>query len=132
MAIVGDALVPLLQGTIANRIGIHHAFFRAGDLLLYILFYALSGSKPTDLPVRHVWPNPALVQTHPAGDVQTKSCKAHGNSTRTAPNIESEQKACGLWEKVLQVGQREVEVQSALRCLKISGILRCAVRNRSE
>jgi FHS family L-fucose permease-like MFS transporter len=46
MAIVGGAIVPLIQGLIADRIGIHHAFFVAVICYLYILFYALSGSKP--------------------------------------------------------------------------------------
>jgi FHS family L-fucose permease-like MFS transporter len=46
MAIVGGALVPLAQGAIADRIGIHHAFFLPVICYLYILFFALSGSKP--------------------------------------------------------------------------------------
>jgi len=46
MAIVGGALIPLAQGAIADRIGIHHAFFLPVICYLYILFFALSGSKP--------------------------------------------------------------------------------------
>jgi len=46
MAIVGGAVIPLAQGAIADRIGIHHAFFLPVICYLYILFYALSGSKP--------------------------------------------------------------------------------------
>jgi FHS family L-fucose permease-like MFS transporter len=46
MAIVGGALIPLAQGAIADRIGIHHAFFLPVICYLYILHYALSGSKP--------------------------------------------------------------------------------------
>jgi MFS transporter, FHS family, L-fucose permease len=46
MAIVGGAVIPLLQGWIADRIGIHHAFFLPVVCYLYILFFALSGSKP--------------------------------------------------------------------------------------
>ena len=46
MAIVGGAIVPLIQGVIADRIGIHHAFFIPVICYLYILYYALSGSKP--------------------------------------------------------------------------------------
>ncbi len=46
MAIVGGALIPLAQGVIADRIGIHHAFFLPVICYLYILFFALSGSKP--------------------------------------------------------------------------------------
>jgi FHS family L-fucose permease-like MFS transporter len=46
MAIVGGAVIPLAQGAIADRIGIHHAFFLPVICYLYILFFALSGSKP--------------------------------------------------------------------------------------
>jgi MFS transporter, FHS family, L-fucose permease len=46
MAIVGGAVIPLLQGVIADHIGIHHAFFVPVICYLYILFYGLSGSKP--------------------------------------------------------------------------------------
>lgn len=46
MAIVGGAIVPLLQGWIADRIGIHHAFFLPVICYIYILFFALNGSKP--------------------------------------------------------------------------------------
>ena len=46
MAIVGGAIIPVAQGWIADRIGIHHAFFLPVICYLYILFYALSGSKP--------------------------------------------------------------------------------------
>jgi FHS family L-fucose permease-like MFS transporter len=46
MAIVGGAILPLAQGAIADRIGIHHAFFVPVICYLYILFFALSGSKP--------------------------------------------------------------------------------------
>jgi MFS transporter, FHS family, L-fucose permease len=46
MAIVGGALIPVAQGAIADKIGIHHAFFLPVICYLYILFFALSGSKP--------------------------------------------------------------------------------------
>src|SRR5215813_4976973 len=46
MAIVGGAIVPLLQGVIADRIGIHHAFFIPVLCYLYILYYGLRGSRP--------------------------------------------------------------------------------------
>jgi FHS family L-fucose permease-like MFS transporter len=46
MAIVGGAIIPLAQGAIADRVGIHHAFFLPVICYLYILFFALSGSKP--------------------------------------------------------------------------------------
>jgi FHS family L-fucose permease-like MFS transporter len=46
MAIVGGAIIPVAQGWIADQIGIHHAFFLPVLCYLYILFFALSGSKP--------------------------------------------------------------------------------------
>ena len=46
MAIVGGAIVPVAQGWIADHIGIHHAFFLPVICYLYILFFALNGSKP--------------------------------------------------------------------------------------
>jgi FHS family L-fucose permease-like MFS transporter len=46
MAIVGGAIIPVIQGAIADKIGIHHAFFLPVVCYLYILFFALSGSRP--------------------------------------------------------------------------------------
>ncbi len=46
MAIVGGAIIPLAQGAIADRIGIHHAFFLPVICYLYILFFAVSGARP--------------------------------------------------------------------------------------
>jgi MFS transporter, FHS family, L-fucose permease len=46
MAIVGGAIIPVAQGWIADHIGIHHAFFLPVICYLYILFFALRGSKP--------------------------------------------------------------------------------------
>jgi MFS transporter, FHS family, L-fucose permease len=46
MAIVGGAILPVVQGVIADHVGIHHAFFLPVLCYLYILFYGLSGSKP--------------------------------------------------------------------------------------
>src|SRR5262249_14169118 len=45
MAIVGGAILPVMQGMIADRVGIHHGFILPVICYLYILFYALSGSK---------------------------------------------------------------------------------------
>jgi FHS family L-fucose permease-like MFS transporter len=45
MAIVGGAIIPVLQGVIADRIGIQHAFFIPVLCYLYILYYALRGSR---------------------------------------------------------------------------------------
>jgi MFS transporter, FHS family, L-fucose permease len=47
MAIVGGAIIPLIQGVIADRIGLHHAFFMPVLCYFYILYYALIGSRPT-------------------------------------------------------------------------------------
>jgi MFS transporter, FHS family, L-fucose permease len=46
MAIVGGAILPVIQGVIADHVGLHHAFVLPVICYLYILFYALSGSKP--------------------------------------------------------------------------------------
>jgi fucose permease len=46
MAIVGGAIVPVMQGAIADRLGIHHAFILPVVCYLYILLYALKGSRP--------------------------------------------------------------------------------------
>ncbi len=46
MAIVGGAIIPVLQGAIADRIGIHHAFILPVLCYLYIVYYAFRGSKP--------------------------------------------------------------------------------------
>jgi MFS transporter, FHS family, L-fucose permease len=46
MAIVGGAIVPLMQGAIADHVGIHHAFILPVICYLYILFYAVRGSMP--------------------------------------------------------------------------------------
>jgi len=46
MAIVGGAILPLIQGVIADHIGLQHAFFVPVACYLYILYYGLSGSKP--------------------------------------------------------------------------------------
>jgi FHS family L-fucose permease-like MFS transporter len=44
-AIVGGAIIPELQGLIADRIGIHHAFFLPILCYFYIAFYAFVGSR---------------------------------------------------------------------------------------
>jgi FHS family L-fucose permease-like MFS transporter len=48
MAIVGGAILPVLQGALADRIGIHHAFIIPAVCYLYILYYAVRGSRPTE------------------------------------------------------------------------------------
>jgi MFS transporter, FHS family, L-fucose permease len=46
MAIVGGAILPVIQGVIADHVGLHHAFVLPVICYLYILYYGLSGSKP--------------------------------------------------------------------------------------
>jgi FHS family L-fucose permease-like MFS transporter len=48
MAIVGGAILPLIQGILADRpeIGIHHAFVLPVLCYLYIAYYAVRGSTP--------------------------------------------------------------------------------------
>jgi MFS transporter, FHS family, L-fucose permease len=45
MAIVGGALVPYVQGVLADHIGLQHAFFLPLLCYLYILFYGVHGSR---------------------------------------------------------------------------------------
>jgi FHS family L-fucose permease-like MFS transporter len=47
MAIVGGAVIPLIGGFLADRIGIQHAFVLPAICYLYIFYYGLKGSKPT-------------------------------------------------------------------------------------
>ena len=46
MAIVGGAILPVVQGAIADKIGIHHAFLLPVLCYLYIAYYAFRGSRP--------------------------------------------------------------------------------------
>jgi FHS family L-fucose permease-like MFS transporter len=46
MAIVGGAIIPVAQGAIADRIGVHHAFILPVICYLYIAYYAIRGSQP--------------------------------------------------------------------------------------
>jgi FHS family L-fucose permease-like MFS transporter len=43
MAIVGGAIIPELQGLLADRVGLHHAFILPVICYLYILFFAMKG-----------------------------------------------------------------------------------------
>ena len=45
MAIVGGAVLPVLQGLLADRIGIHHAFLLPVLSYLYVLYYGLKGHR---------------------------------------------------------------------------------------
>jgi MFS transporter, FHS family, L-fucose permease len=51
MAIVGGAVLPYLEGALADRIGIHHAFIIPAICYLYILYYAVWGSRPIPVVV---------------------------------------------------------------------------------
>ncbi len=44
-AVLGGALLPLLQGFVADHIGIHHAFIVAALCYVYICYFGFSGSK---------------------------------------------------------------------------------------
>lgn len=44
-AIVGGAIIPELQGVIADHIGIHHAFFLPALCYIYIAYFAFRGSR---------------------------------------------------------------------------------------
>ena len=46
MAIVGGALLPVAQGYLADRMGIHHAFLLPVLCYMYIAYYAFKGSRP--------------------------------------------------------------------------------------
>jgi len=46
MAIVGGAILPVVQGAIADKIGIHHAFLLPVLCYFYIVYYAFRGSRP--------------------------------------------------------------------------------------
>lgn len=47
MAIVGGAIIPLIQGLLADNIGIHHAFFLPILCYAYIAYYGIKGHKPS-------------------------------------------------------------------------------------
>jgi FHS family L-fucose permease-like MFS transporter len=44
-AVIGGAILPLLQGFVADRIGIHHAFFIPALCYVYLCFFGFHGSK---------------------------------------------------------------------------------------
>ncbi len=49
-AIVGGAVIPLLEGVLADHIGIHFAFIIPAVCYLYVIFYGFRGSKPAGSP----------------------------------------------------------------------------------
>lgn len=46
LAIVGGAIIPLIQGILADSMGLQNSFFLPIMCYLFIVFYGLSGSKP--------------------------------------------------------------------------------------
>ncbi|MGA7722315.1 MAG: L-fucose:H+ symporter permease [Ignavibacteriaceae bacterium] len=46
MAIVGGAIIPVIQGLIADKIGIHHAFVLPVICYLFIAYYGIKGHIP--------------------------------------------------------------------------------------
>ena len=46
MAIVGGAIIPEIQGALADHIGIQYAFLLPAACYVYIFYYALKGSRP--------------------------------------------------------------------------------------
>jgi MFS transporter, FHS family, L-fucose permease len=51
MAIVGGAIIPVAEGALADRIGIHHAFILPVLCYIYIAYYGYRGSVPKQEPV---------------------------------------------------------------------------------
>ncbi len=49
-AIVGGAIIPELEGLLADSIGIHYAFILPAVCYLYIAYYGFKGSKPVSVP----------------------------------------------------------------------------------
>ena len=47
MAIVGGAIIPVLQGIFADRIGIHQAFFLPALCYMFIAYYGFKGHLPS-------------------------------------------------------------------------------------
>jgi FHS family L-fucose permease-like MFS transporter len=46
-AIVGGAIIPVVQGVLADKIGIHHCFILPVLCYLFIVYYGFIGSRPT-------------------------------------------------------------------------------------
>ena len=44
-SIVGGAVIPVFQGALADHLGIHHAFILPALCYLYIVYFALRGSR---------------------------------------------------------------------------------------
>ncbi|MFT6690434.1 MAG: FHS family L-fucose permease-like MFS transporter [Colwellia sp.] len=51
LAIVGGAILPLIQGVLADSIGLQNSFFLPIICYVFIAYYGLSGSKPVSVKV---------------------------------------------------------------------------------
>jgi MFS transporter, FHS family, L-fucose permease len=47
LGVVGSATLPVVQGTLADRVGIHHAFILPALYYLYVVYYGFRGSRHT-------------------------------------------------------------------------------------
>jgi FHS family L-fucose permease-like MFS transporter len=45
-AIVGGAIIPFIEGALADRIGVHHAFILPALCYIFIAYYGFKGSRP--------------------------------------------------------------------------------------
>jgi FHS family L-fucose permease-like MFS transporter len=60
-AAVGAAVIPVVQGAIADRIGVHHSFLVPAICYLYVAFYGFRGSRPrTQEQALHVGANASI------------------------------------------------------------------------
>jgi FHS family L-fucose permease-like MFS transporter len=50
-AIVGGAIIPVVQGVIADKVGIHHCFVLPLLCYLFVIYYGFIGSRPTGTSV---------------------------------------------------------------------------------
>jgi FHS family L-fucose permease-like MFS transporter len=51
MAIVGGAIVPLLQGLLADNVGVHPSFVVPMVCYAYLIWYAVRGSQRASVSV---------------------------------------------------------------------------------
>jgi FHS family L-fucose permease-like MFS transporter len=65
-AAVGGAVVPVAQGALADRIGVHHAFILSALCYLYVAFYGFRGWKPAGPAMNAGADNSAAVASLPA------------------------------------------------------------------
>jgi FHS family L-fucose permease-like MFS transporter len=55
-AAVGGAVVPVLQGALADRIGVHYAFLLSAICYVYVAFFGLKGWKPAGTQTQAIAP----------------------------------------------------------------------------